>query len=269
MHGPQPLDAVKTRLQSAPLVVGPSPKAGVAGLARNAATIRSVSLAMLREGGVLQFWKGTTPSVLRVVPAVGTHLSILRTAEGYYADAFGPRPMGPLAALVIAGASRAGVALLFQPLGLIKTRMESAAFSHYSNPVVALRSVVQTEGIRGLFRGTMPTILRDSPFSGIYYSAYSWLKHKYGNETAVRTFLLGTVAGFGATIVTQPIDVIRTRAQLSQAGSASMIRIAQDLLREGSVGSFLRGLVPRVTRRILMASATWTVFEEIMQRRAS
>eukprot|EP00300_Choanocystis_sp_HF-7_P012151 c17770_g1_i1.p2 GENE.c17770_g1_i1~~c17770_g1_i1.p2 ORF type:complete len:297 (+),score=52.48 c17770_g1_i1:141-1031(+) len=258
----QPLDTIKTRLQT-PIAVG-----STSGSLRHVApNMRTVSLAIIRQHGLLGFWKGTTPSLMRVVPAVGTHLSILRAAEELYADVYGPKPMGPLAALVLAGSSRSLVAVAFQPFGLIKTRMESAVFSHYSNPLMAMRAIVAKEGLLGLFRGTVPTVLRDAPFSGIYYSVYSALKAEYDDGTATRRFALGTLAGFGATIVTQPLDVIRTRVQLNQASGTTILRVAQDILREsGSFANFLRGFVPRATRRVVMASATWTLFEQIMER---
>lgn len=258
----QPLDTIKTRLQT-PVAAGTT----TGSLTHVTPNIRSVSMAIVRQHGVLGFWKGTTPSLLRVVPAAGTHLSILRAAEALYADTYGPQPMGPVAALFVAGGSRSVVAAVFQPFGLIKTRMESAIFAHYSNPVMALRAVVHKEGLRGLFRGLVPTVLRDAPFSGIYYSVYSSLKAQYDDGTATTRFALGTVAGAGATVVTQPIDVIRTRAQLAQSSSMSLAQHVRELLKESpSAATFLRGFVPRATRRIVMASATWTLFEQLMER---
>ena len=39
-----------------------------------------------------------------------------------------------------------------------------------------LMHIAKEEKMRGLFRGIAPTLMRDGPFSGVYYLAYSRLK---------------------------------------------------------------------------------------------
>lgn len=42
--------------------------------------------------------------------------------------------------------------------------------------------MVHKEGLISLWRGLIPTMLRDVPFSAIYWMMYEELKHKYVNE---------------------------------------------------------------------------------------
>lgn len=43
-----------------------------------------------------------------------------------------------------------------------------------------LRTLIQQSGIAGLWKGVFPTLLRDVPFSAIYWMNYESLKAVYG-----------------------------------------------------------------------------------------
>lgn len=94
-------------------------------------------------------------------------------------------------------------------------------FYEYSSIREALRSIYRLEGMRGLTCGLIPTLLRDAPFSGLYLMMYTSSKKAVGKDLMespsfgpyVR-FSCGIVAGIGASLVTQPFDVIKTKMQL-------------------------------------------------------
>jgi len=92
---------------------------------------------------------------------------------------------------------------------------------NYNSIREAFRSIYRLEGVRGLTCGLLPTLLRDAPFSGIYLLIYSSTKKGVGKEWMespalgpyVR-FSCGVVAGIGASLITQPADVLKTKMQL-------------------------------------------------------
>ena len=63
---------------------------------------------------------------------------------------------------------------------------------NYSSVAGAMRSVYDTEGIRALFSGLTATLLRDAPFSGIYFMFYSQAKRSLpqGEQHTAATELL-------------------------------------------------------------------------------
>lgn len=146
------------------------------------------------------------------------------------------------------------------------------------------------------FRGTLATICRDFPFSGLFFIVYVNLKAQAGVEAdsrdrvsfyALQNFGCGAVAAATASAITHPFDVLRTRlqldgvaaptgvasvsqvnsrvqanAQLANAQRGLLKRVAQ-LVRTEGAGVLWRGLGVRLLKRSLMAALTWTSFEEI------
>lgn len=150
----------------------------------------------------------------------------------------------------------------------------------------ALRSVHAVEGARGLMRGWAPTLARDAPYvnpllwstplrspasryAGLFLVLYDSFKRSLaadgdGLHSAARTFGCSTMAGFVATLVTQPFDVLRTRVQLDR-GAVRSIPHAFALLQQGA-SVVLAGFWPRLMKRTLASSITWTVFEQMIGR---
>lgn len=115
--------------------------------------------------------------------------------------------------------------------------MQSQKMTH-AEMLNTVRLVMQSQGVLGLWRGLPPTILRDVPFSGIYWTCYEYLKTKYnvGEPTFGFSFMAGAISGsvsckasnitclyrayptssppqIAATITT-PFDVIKTHEQI-------------------------------------------------------
>ncbi|KAF5825299.1 mitochondrial carrier domain-containing protein, partial [Dunaliella salina] len=87
----------------------------------------------------------------------------------------------------------------------------------YRNTLDAFTTISRVEGPKGLFKGLLPTMLTNAPFSALYYMFYSGLKDKLSGQErpqAVVNFSSGVVAAMGATVFTQPADVVRTRMQV-------------------------------------------------------
>ncbi|KAA8591613.1 hypothetical protein FQN60_016987 [Etheostoma spectabile] len=101
---------------------------------------------------------------------------------------------------LLAGAMAVGSATVISPLELIRTKLQSQKQS-YRELTDCIRSAVQTEGWLSLWRGLGPTLLRDVPFSAMYWYNYekgkSWLCQHYNTSepTFTITFVSGAVSG--------------------------------------------------------------------------
>merc|ERR1712112_378050 len=135
----------------------------------------------------------------------------------------------------------------------------------------SIKTIIATEGIKGLTAGLIPTILRDAPYSGIYLMLYNKLKHLAANSSEKGTinptsnFACGLLAGALATVIVQPADVIKTRLQLNE-GRTSITRETFAIYEKRGVGGFMVGVVPRVVRKSLMSALAWTVYEQAIDK---
>ena len=116
---------------------------------------------------------------------------------------------------------------------------------------------------------TRATVTRARRYAGLFLVLYDSFKRSWGTDgdgcpSAARTFACSTSAGFIATLVTQPFDVLRTRVQLEQHAVRSA-PLARAILDKGMAVA-LAGFWPRLMKRTLASSVTWTVFEQMIGR---
>lgn len=79
-------------------------------------------------------------------------------------------------------------------------------------------SVVKDLGLFGLYKGARACLLRDAPFSAIYFPTYAHTKAKLADENGynhpLTLLLAGIIAGVPAAALVTPADVIKTRLQV-------------------------------------------------------
>ena len=125
--------------------------------------------------------------------------------------------------------ARAIQSTISNPLIIIKTRLEVLGFSEYNNMFDAARKIYGHEGYRGFFTGLKVSLIRDVPFSGIFYPIYEFCKKFYTlmlgfnasdeltskRKLFLYTTLISSLSSVSANllscIITHPLDIIRTR----------------------------------------------------------
>lgn len=96
--------------------------------------------------------------------------------------------------------SPVGSVTVISPLELIRTKLQAQKQS-YRELTDCIRSVVQAEGWLSLWRGLGPTLLRDVPFSALYWYNYEMSKtllcewYNVREPTFAVTFISGAASG--------------------------------------------------------------------------
>ncbi|KAF4094822.1 mitochondrial glutamate carrier 1 [Onychostoma macrolepis] len=113
------------------------------------------------------------------------------------------------------------------------------------------RQLLKEKGIAGLYKGLGATLLRDVPFSIIYFPLFANLNNlgKRGADGPAPfyvSFISGCAAGSTAAVAVNPVDVIKTRLQSLTRGSqedtySGVSDCIRKILRNEGPGAFLKG----------------------------
>lgn len=171
------------------------------------------------------------------------------------------------------------------PITVMKVRFESNYYA-YGSLASAARGIYLTEGFRGFFAGFGATAIRDAPYAGLYVYVYELSKAQLSGLAMARmehgdggggsdgklsslatlsiNFSSGLAAGFGATLLTNPFDVMRTRMQLRPHLYRNFWTAARRLYAEEGVRSFLDGVGLRIARKSISSAFTWSMYEFVL-----
>lgn len=130
------------------------------------------------------------------------------------------------------------------------------------------------QGVRGFFKGFVPTTARQAANSGVRFSSYTSLKQAAQSYvapgerlSAPATFAIGAMAGTVTVYATQPIDTVKTRMQAID--SKGMYRNSIDcgikIFRDEGVLKLWSGALPRLGRLMFSGGIVFTMYEETMQ----
>jgi len=147
------------------------------------------------------------------------------------------------------------------PLEIVKIRLQVQGEVAKTMEGVEKRSamwIVKNLGLVGLYKGASACLLRDVPFSGIYFPAYNHLKRDFFGESqtkklgVLQLLTAGAVAGMPAAYLTTPCDVIKTRLQVEarkgETKYTSLRHCAKSIYQEEGLRAFFKGGPARVLR---------------------
>ncbi|XP_068910946.1 solute carrier family 25 protein Shawn-like isoform X3 [Tenebrio molitor] len=223
-------------------------------------------LKISRNEGIYSLWSGLGPTLVLSIPTtilyfVSYEQLRLKMKEVYNKKLQpGQEKLQPHWIPLIAGASaRVFAVTVVSPLELIRTKMQSRKIS-YSEITQSLKLLVKQDGVFGLWRGILPTLCRDVPFSAIYWMHYETIKSFFGSDVPSFgvSFFAGGVAGAVAAVATVPFDVVKTHQQIeigektlytdTPQKTKSMIEVIQEIHRHNGFRGLFAGLVPRLVK---------------------
>ncbi len=131
--------------------------------------------------------------------------------------------------------------------------------------------IVRNLGLVGLYKGASACLLRDVPFSAIYFPTYSHLKKDFFGETPTHKLSIlqlltaGAIAGMPAAYLTTPCDVIKTRLQVEarkgEAQYTGLRHAARTIWQEEGFRAFFKGGPARIFRSSPQFGFTLAAYE--------
>ncbi|AEO62499.1 uncharacterized protein THITE_2106721 [Thermothielavioides terrestris NRRL 8126] len=258
-----PIDLVKTRMQNQR---GASP--GQRLYSNSIDCFRKV----VRNEGVRGLYSGVLPQLVGVAPEKAIKLTVNDLVRGWFTDKQGKIWWGYE---VIAGGAAGGCQVVFtNPLEIVKIRLQvqgEVAKSVEGAPKRSAMWIVRNLGLVGLYKGASACLLRDVPFSAIYFPTYSHLKKDVFGESPTKKLGIlqlltaGAIAGMPAAYLTTPCDVIKTRLQVeARKGESSYTGLrhaAKTIWKEEGFRAFFKGGPARIFRSSPQFGFTLAAYE--------
>ena len=228
----------------------------------------AISTAVNHPKGMRALWIGNSVNCFKITPEMAIKLvtfDLLRKTIAKDSD-----NVTTYERFIAGGTAGALSQFSIYPMEVLRTRLATSAAGTYSSPVDCLRQVYKSGGVRALYAGLAPSIAGIIPYAAIDLSLNSILKEKsaaylssQGREVSVPMLLgCGMCSSAVATVVTFPLNVIRTQAQASGGRVAVVL---EGMKREGFRG-FYRGLVPCLAKVLPATSISYAAYEWLGKR---
>lgn len=242
-----------------------------------------VAANVVRQDGLFGLYKGLSASLLRQATYSMTRFGVY----GPVKDAIAGKGKAPSAFEKLASGMIAGAvgAIVGNPADLTMVRMQAdgKAPAHlrynYTSVGNGLARIVREEGVLNLWRGSQPTIVRAMLVTAAQLGAYDQFKFmllhqfKLFDDNLKLHIVASLGAGFVAAVVTNPVDVVKTR--LMNQGSAAAPASNEAAVRyrgmlhcfsaiakhEGLIG-FYKGFTPNFLRLGPQTIMTFIFYEQ-------
>uniref|UniRef100_A0A8C4VR52 Uncoupling protein 3 n=1 Tax=Gopherus evgoodei TaxID=1825980 RepID=A0A8C4VR52_9SAUR len=219
-----PLDTAKVRLQ----IQGESKPT------KNMKTIHYKGVfgtitTMVRTEGPTSLYNGLVAGLQRQMSFASIRIGLYDSVKQFFTSTGSESEYAGVLTRLLAGCTTGAMAVTCaQPTDVVKVRFQAHVrltdgTKKYNGTVDAYKTIAKEEGIRGLWKGTLPNITRNAIVNCGEMVTYDLLKEmllKYHlmTDTFPCHFIAAFGAGFCATVVASPVDVVKTRYMNSTPG---------------------------------------------------
>lgn len=208
---------------------------------------------VVKHDGISGLYRGLSASLLR-------QITYSTARFGVYEELKAAQKSAPSMPTLIAMASVSGLigGVAGNPADVLNVRMQHDASlpveqrRNYKNAVEGLVRMTREEGWKSLFRGVWPNSMRAVLMTTSQLASYDGfkrllMKHTPLEDNLTTHFTASLMAGFVATTLCSPVDVLKTRIMSAQ-DSKGLVRFLTDVYKAEGVAWMFRGWVPSFIR---------------------
>jgi len=136
----------------------------------------------------------------------------------------------------------------------------------YKHAIDGLMRMTREEGVASLWRGVWPNSMRAALMTASQLASYDAIKstlitHTSLQDNTLTYFISSFLAGFVATTICSPVDVIKTRI-MSASETEGITKLLTEIYRNEGAGWMFRGWVPSFIRLGPHTIATFLFLEQ-------
>ncbi|XP_061109217.1 mitochondrial brown fat uncoupling protein 1 [Conger conger] len=263
-----PLDTAKVRLQ----IQGEKAAAEAAKDIRYRGVFGTIS-TMVRTEGPRSLYNGLVAGLQRQMAFASIRIGLYDNVKNFYTGGKTDRP--GVGIRILAGCTTGAMAVsVAQPTDVVKVRFQaqmnlSGVQRRYSGTLQAYKQIFRLEGMRGLWKGTLPNITRNALVNCTELVTYDLikeaiLKHNILSDNLPCHFVSAFGAGFCTTVIASPVDVVKTRYMNSPPGQyKSAVNCAWTMMTKEGPTAFYKGFVPSFLRLGSWNVVMFVTFEQL------
>ncbi|KAJ2611772.1 hypothetical protein H4S08_002994 [Coemansia sp. RSA 1365] len=168
--------------------------------------------------------------------------------------------------------------VLLQPFDLVKTRLQQQGSGGRGISAITktVQNIIMTDGARGLWRGTVPSLIRNAPGTSLYFY---FLNHTKGfcltaerrlardptrvKISATGNMIIGASSRAFAGFLLMPGTVLKVQYESSLYRYTGILGAVNEIWRKGGMRGFFIGAVPTAIRDAPYAGLYLLLYEAI------
>ncbi|KAL8141409.1 hypothetical protein V2J09_007430 [Rumex salicifolius] len=258
-----PVDTVKTRMQ----VLGSCPIKSVG--------VRSALRSILRSDGPVGLYRGIAAMALGAGPAHAVYFSAYEFCKKSFSHG---NPNNPFAHALSGMCATVMSDAVFTPMDMVKQRLQisgGGGGGTYRGVRDCVARVLREEGLGAFYASYRTTVLMNAPFTAVHFATYEAVKRalsevspeSVSDERLVVHATAGAAAGALASVVTTPLDVVKTQLQCQgvcgcdRFSSGSIGDVLKTIVKKDGYRGLMRGWVPRMFFHAPAAAICWSTYE--------
>lgn len=277
-----PLEVVKTRMQSSVFRASTTRQLAAVQTSSNIWGHVVGTCSMLKDiyrlEGVAALWRGTTATLVGVIPSRAIYFSSYQWAKGALAQAYNAGEQNSwrvhLPAALFAGVA---VNTATNPIWLVKTKMQlqsslTVGAMQYQSVGECVRHVFAVDGVKGFYRGLTASYL-GAVEGAVHWVTYEQFKNMFASHRSKHGggdlhwgdyFASAALSKLLAAVVAYPHEVLRTRLREDGAKYRGLSRTFALVLKEEGAGAFYGGLTAHLMRTVPNSAIMFFTYECLM-----
>lgn len=291
-----PLDTIKTRMQlriqatasaaASHTALGHKPPSGrSSGVVTASLGPMGTAQRIIKREGYFSLYKGLSAVYTGIIPKMGIRFLSYEIYSDKLSTIFPESSAKAIPFFAGLGCGLTEAVMIVTPAEVCKIRLQSQYHSmvdpkqmehrKYTNVLQTAVLIVREEGITALYKGVLPTMLRQGSNQAVNFSCYQFGKKKVIELQGGRDLMpwqhliIGGISGGFGPMVNNPLDVVKTRMQrqVIHAGHEpkykGIIQGCTIIANEEGMKSLWKGLTPRLMRIVPGQAITFMTYEAI------
>lgn len=244
---------------------------------------------IIQREGFMALYKGLTAVYTGIIPKMAIRFVSFEQYRNFLTSMAGleqPSTQITFTAGLASGLTEA--IMVVTPAEVCKIRMQSQYHSlmdatqikhrKYTNVLQTAMLITKEEGIGALYKGVVPTMLRQGCNQAVNFTGYNLIKQKvmeYQHTDKLehwQSLLIGGISGGMGPTVNNPLDVVKTRLQKQVVlpgktpKYTGLLQACVVIAKEEGILALWKGITPRLLRIMPGQAITFMTYEAVTSR---